>query len=492
MTEFTIVGGSVAGLAAGLMLARGGHQVTVLERDGRRMPAVTARVDSWPRPTVPQYHHAHAIPALGRQVLRAELPDVYRELLRRGAREFPYATAIPARAAGADTVDPATLTDLVSLGCRRSLFEWVLRQAAYAQPGLSFRSGVVVTGVDWADGPVPRAVGLRTRSHGRLPVEVVVDASGRRSRLPQWLIEGGIEPREENFDSELVAHTRFFQLRDPAHPPTMRVAHATPVPLDGCAAFAFLADSGIFSVVIGRHPHDIGLVGVREVDTFDRVVRAVPALAPLLDPALAVPISGVSVMAGIKSSYRHLTDGLAPVATGLVAIGDALSSTNPIFGRGMGLALRHGELLARAADRSEDAEVLSANAVRRLDEYSWPTWYDSYRHDVDRTRAWRAALGLPQWAVPDDVRPHLPYPLAAAASRVDARMFVRLWRAQHLLDDPDDLYEDAELIQRLPREITPPRPPIRHADLVEVARSGDRYGAGEARFGIARQRGLSA
>ena len=76
----------------------------------------------------------------------------------------------------------------------------------------------------------------------------------------------------------------------------------------------------------------------------------------------AKPISDVDVMAKIEDRHRQFWVDGAPVATGLVAVGDAWACTNPSVGRGASIALRHVVALRDAlrdvspADRLEFAE----------------------------------------------------------------------------------------------------------------------------------------
>ena len=80
-----VLGGGLCGLAAGLMLARDGHDVTVLERDEAPVPGNPEAAWAWRRPGVAQFNQAHYLQPLGRAVLEAELPDVLAAFVADGA-----------------------------------------------------------------------------------------------------------------------------------------------------------------------------------------------------------------------------------------------------------------------------------------------------------------------------------------------------------------------------------------------------------------------
>lgn len=147
MPSVIIMGGSIAGLTSGLMLARAGHQVTVVDRDAAAVPQDVEEAAGWIRPTV-----------------------------------------------------------LVMLGCRRTTLEWVLR--ALAQPGLTLRRGVQVTGLAWRSGPIPQVIGVTTREHGGILADVVLDASGRHTELRRWACEKGVALDEWDEDCGLAVYTR--------------------------------------------------------------------------------------------------------------------------------------------------------------------------------------------------------------------------------------------------------------------------------------------
>src|ERR1043166_5976787 len=93
MARIVIAGAGVRGLAAGLMLHRDGHEVTVLERDSAPLPESPEDAwERWERDGVTQFRMAHYLQPLGPRVLGAELPDVLEGL---GAPPFDALCMMP-------------------------------------------------------------------------------------------------------------------------------------------------------------------------------------------------------------------------------------------------------------------------------------------------------------------------------------------------------------------------------------------------------------
>ena len=86
MARIVMLGGGVCGLAGGLMLARDGHEVTVLERDAAPVPeSVDEAWQEWSRDGVMQFRMAHFLqPARSRRA-EEELPEVLEALVSAGA-----------------------------------------------------------------------------------------------------------------------------------------------------------------------------------------------------------------------------------------------------------------------------------------------------------------------------------------------------------------------------------------------------------------------
>jgi flavin-dependent dehydrogenase len=90
-------------------------------------------------------------------------------------------------------------------------------------------------------------------------------------------------------------------------------------------------------------------------------------------------------MAGILDRYRRFVVEDRPVATGVVAVGDARACTNPSAGRGLSVGLLHAQRLRDAVREGLDDP---ATLVRRFDAVTEADVSPFYRNQIaeDRTR----------------------------------------------------------------------------------------------------------
>ncbi len=436
MTDVVIAGGGFAGATAALFLARRGHVVTVIERDG---PPPDGGPDAdfadWRRPGVPQARQSHTLLARARRVLVDETPDVVQSLLERGVHEQEIGV-------GAGTVPGEAM-----LSTRRLVAEGVLRRAVEREPGVQVRSGDAVAALVVANGSGdPVVTGVRTESGDVFPAELVVDAGGRRSALPRWLGEIGTRPiAEEIQELGFFYLTRFYRVRPGFERPIIPVPSA--VQLDYGTALSFSADNDTFSLSLTLSVRDPHRQALREPARFDGFFARVPRTVPLV--AIGEPLTDVSPMARIENRRRRLVDHDGPVAGGIVALGDASLHTNPTLGRGISLAMWQAQHLADAAAGAADDPMAF---VARYDEWTQANlgvWFDTQRA-IDAAGLERIEAGLLGTRVPSASDPNARRAAAAfALAQADPVVGTAVTRMVHLLASPAEALGDAEVARRL-------------------------------------------
>ena len=378
--HIVIVGGSVTGLGAALALSNDGHRVTVLERDSTPMPESHVEAfERWDRRGSPQVRHSHALLARLYCLIRDHAPSLLAKLRYCGAEEL-HLIDMARRTIPHAQMEPGD-EDIVLLACRRITFEYVLRRHVLDSGRVDFRDGDEVTGLATSDSTsgLPRVTGVHViRADGArevLHADLVADASGRRSKLPDWLEGiGAPRPREDAEPCGIFYSSRFYRLRDGAVPPPL--ASGMGQDLGYMKIGIFPGDARIFSVTLAASPDDDVLRALLRPRGFERSAAALPILKGWIDPATSEPISEVHGMANLRNLRRFLIRDGEPLALGVVALGDALIHTNPIAGRGCSLGWVSAFLLAESLRKEpDDLRALALHLESQVEREIVP-WYE--------------------------------------------------------------------------------------------------------------------
>jgi 2-polyprenyl-6-methoxyphenol hydroxylase-like FAD-dependent oxidoreductase len=416
---------------------------------------------------VPQTRHSHAFLARLRNLLRDRAPDVLAALLDNGVTELRFTENPPP-----EIDDPAPRPgdeDLVALACRRTTFDWVLRRCVEASPGVSLVPGAAVeglAGLPAARGQTPRVTGVWARAQagrGRagsmeLPAALVVDASGRNSRLPSWLAELGASGwAEESEDCGILYSSRFYRLLDGVEPPPQDG------PIGGDLGYmkyaVFPGDNRTFSVTFGLPTGDAAMRPLLQPEPFQAAASALPVTRPWVDGATAVPITDVAAMTKLRSRMRRLVVGGLPVATGVVSVGDAAVHTNPLYGRGCSLAVAHAFAVADVAAACDPASDAAAAAFDGIIARDLEPWYRvSVAQDLQERAAWERDHGGPSslGAVhggdgppAEDLMRSIVRDGLLPAARTDAVVLRAFLRGLNLLSSPTAFMEDPDVAARV-------------------------------------------
>jgi 2-polyprenyl-6-methoxyphenol hydroxylase-like FAD-dependent oxidoreductase len=370
MARIVVLGGGVCGLASGLLLARDGHEVTVLERDAAPVPeSVEEAWEEWSRDGVTQFRMAHFLQPAGRVVMEQELPDVFAALVSAGAMRLDVLGLMPPNLA--DAGPRAGDERFVTYTARRPVFEQVLGAAAEGEPGVQVRRGVAVKELTLEiPNGTPHVTGVRLDSGETLLTDLVVDAMGRGSQLRRWCSDAKIGPlHEESEDSGFIYYGRFYRSADGTTPQPYGPLLA---PMGTFSILTLPSDNGTWSVTTYISSGDQRLKRMRDPDAWSAVVKACPLHAHWLE---GEPISDLMAMGGVIDRYRRpLRDG-QPLLTGIALLGDAWACTNPSLGRGISLGLMHAKCLREVVSSHLDDPLEFAQAWDAITEAKLTPWY---------------------------------------------------------------------------------------------------------------------
>ncbi|MFB8280172.1 FAD-dependent oxidoreductase [Nocardia colli] len=365
-----VIGGGIAGLLSARVLSEHYGEVVVLDRDSEPGEGVRRR-------GVPQSFHLHQMLPRGELILEQLFPGFLDDVLRLGA--FPLADA------GLSWINRYGVMTLpgsaASAFYSRGLVEQAIRARVESIANVHFGYEQQVVEL-CADDDGTRITGVRYRDGGSLDTtmsaDLVVEASGRTSKLPQWLSALGYAAQpNEVVTSGIGYSTRYYRV-----PPGPDVAALIVIENDCTAANPaggvlkrIEGDvwSACLSGIDGRYPPT-------DAAGFEHGLTelASPAMAEALRDAepLTAP-RGFRIPVCVRRHYEQMEQWPA----GLLVLGDALSTVDPIYGQGMTVAAIQAENIGSCL-REHDGPGFERAALDQLQRASYPAWWLSALEDL--------------------------------------------------------------------------------------------------------------
>lgn len=445
-----VMGSSMAGLMAARVLSSHFEEVWLLERDV--LPDAAAH-----RKGTPHALHAHGLLAKGLMIMEELYPGLLEALKAHGASsgDLGEGTQIVAGMrrfkrghAGARSV-----------GVSRIRLEAEIRQRTLSLPNVVLHSGVDVHGLQMSqDGK--RVEGVHVRQHvggtasgevQMLPGDMVLDATGRASRSPQWLKAAGFEPPEEERVGVKVGYaTMYFERaveksmepagRDPLKDLRVVICSLTPAQPTGAVMVAQEPDGSgpaRWVVTMGSMGKGVTIGSLEHMREHAAKLNS-PELLHVLQNAK--PLTELASYQFSHSQRRHY-QRIERFPSRYLVMGDAVASFNPIYAQGMSSAACQAIALRDALVGGIDEQLHSRffKTAARIIDTPWQT-------AVATDLAFDSVPGARPWPV----RFRNAYVRRVqVAAQYDATLAVAFMRVGHLLAPPSSLFKPAVLLRVL-------------------------------------------
>ncbi|MEV5428249.1 FAD-dependent monooxygenase [Streptomyces sp. NPDC052701] len=324
-----VIGASAAGLFAAAALAEFAD-VTIVERD-------TLPHGPEPRRGVPQARHAHLVWSGGVKAFDELLPGLVDDIVAHGANLVQIMGGMVSRAPNEVWFRRFTSTHHHNLVCSRDLLDFLIRDRVLSDEHVTLRENATVLGVT---GSATRITGIRLRTGDNehsLSADLVIDASGRGSRAPQWLRNLGLpEVTEREVNAGVTYATRLYRAPGTSADidfPLVNV-QANPAKAPG---------RGGIILPIENKRWIVTLSGTRGGEPTSDPDAFVDFALGLDDPVIgeflkdATPLSDVTTSHATANRRRYY-EKMKRWPDGFTVLGDAIAGYNPVYGHGITVA----------------------------------------------------------------------------------------------------------------------------------------------------------
>ncbi|MGW5355484.1 NAD(P)/FAD-dependent oxidoreductase [Streptomyces sp. NPDC004031] len=471
-TRAVVLGGGWAGMLTAHVLSRHLESVTVVERDV--LPDGPQH-----RKGQPQAHHVHVLWSSGAGIVERLLPGTADRLLAAGARRIGFQSDLVTLTAwGWQYRFPASAHAMM---CTRPLLDWVVRGGILARGRVRVEQGTEV--VELA-GDRTRVTGVRVRDTGGgeprlLEADLVVDATGRASRLGHWLGALGLPGVEQDVvDAGIGYATRMFKAPEGASAafPAVQVAADPLTRQPGRFGVVYPQEDGRWLVTL-TSTRGAPLPGREdEFEAFAKGLRH-QVVSDLM--SVAEPIGPV-FQSHSGANRRLYPERMPQWPEGLLILGDSLAAFNPVYGHGMSSAARAADALDTELARGALAEGGTRPVQRALAAVVDDPWIMAGLNDIQYVNC-RNLSSDPRLTGPD-IAERLKFSDFVSGKSIRSRQVCEVATQVLSLNAPQKSLGEARFLSLLHSDTTLDElrvPPFRDGELESVGLRP--YGATAAR-----------
>ncbi|MGV4337444.1 FAD-dependent oxidoreductase [Bacillus subtilis] len=371
-----VIGGGIAGLLTARVLSDYYQEVMIVERDELPQEPST-------RAGTPQAFHPHRVLPRGSMIMERFFPGYIDDLLAQGAHPTQNKKMNLFTSYGSLEMFPPEKNAISS----RALLEWTFRQRVQKISNVCFLSKQEVTGLQTSpDYKQVTGVRIKERSEQKqertVAADLVVDTTGRSSKLIKWLESMGLEvPQPERLKVSLGYSTRYYRV--PTHVKEKWggvVSEAQPDKGIGMGMLGYIEDNMaqtlLFSAGGAHYPSTNPEEYEKELEALatPMLAEVVKELEPMSAPR------GYRTPESVRQHFEQMENWPA----GLLVVGDAFCSFDPIHGQGMTVAAIEAEMLSICLNEQQHTSRpnFERHVMQRMQEAIEPAWWLSSVADL--------------------------------------------------------------------------------------------------------------
>jgi 2-polyprenyl-6-methoxyphenol hydroxylase-like FAD-dependent oxidoreductase len=435
-----VIGGSIAGLLAARVLADHFDRVTIVERD--RFPEKAE-----PRPGVPQSNQVHVLLTRGQQILEQLFPGFKAELADKNSSSVDWTADSPFLSSSGWA--PRFPSGITTQTCTRNLLEMLIRKRLTTYPHLQFRdASQVVNLLGNTDNTAIQGVLIRDRdgNQAELSAQLVIDASGRGSKAPEWLQTLGYgKPKETAIDSFLGYASRWYQCPADFQSDWKVLTIMTKAPNKTRAGSLFPIEDNRWIVTLAGVCRDYPPVDEAGFLDFAHSLRS-----PIIYKAIenAQPLSPVYSYRRTGNRLRHY-ERMSKFPENFVIIGDAVCAFNPIYGQGMTVAMLGALTLDRCLKQykphrnNKDLRGFSRRFQKHLAKVNNTSWQMAIGEDL----RWPTTIGAKPNTILRLMHAYIDRVIMVAVE--NPKVYQTFLEVMHMLKPMSALFKPSILIQVL-------------------------------------------
>ncbi len=363
-----VIGGSIAGIATAKVLTETFGKVIVLEADQghRRMEGRTGAAQGW---------HLHHLLIAGQQQLESIFPGIIDDMVKAGAFKVDMGDQYRIMLAGSWKKVAKTGVEIICAG--RPLLEWCIRRRLDGEPAIEYRYESEVKDLI-LDEAANAIVGVMVTHDGQqkiLPAEFVVDASGKNTPVPEILSRIGFGSPAVEEDHINCFYSSMLHRVPPERMWKDKVsvicyAHR---PQQQHYAAQYYIDSSrtvLSTTLVGYNCYS----PPRNAEEFREFAKLMPS------QAIGKELDGLEPYSPVRnfrypSMTRYHYEDMRRLPGGLVAVGDAYCSADPVSGAGITKALFElrelRSLLHKRAVRDQDFVHRYYKNIKGISDLVW-------------------------------------------------------------------------------------------------------------------------